>query len=97
MLSYIYTNSSLKYCTDVFRFQSSDGEVKYLRDAEELIRPERNTLIVSFEDLEQFNQQLGTTIQEEFYRYEYSFYLKKLFSITVMVAVWVQGHKEGMD
>nr|XP_020635331.1 DNA replication licensing factor MCM6 [Pogona vitticeps] len=49
-------------------FQSSDGEVKYLRDAEELIRPERNTLIVSFEDLEQFNQQLGTTIQEEFYR-----------------------------
>ncbi|XP_042300603.1 DNA replication licensing factor MCM6 [Sceloporus undulatus] len=49
-------------------FQNSDGEVKYLRDAEELIRPERNTLIVSFEDLEQFNQQLATTIQEEFYR-----------------------------
>lgn len=51
-----------------FRFQNSDGEVKYLRDAEELIRPERNTLIVSFADLEQFNQQLSTTIQEEFYR-----------------------------
>ncbi|XP_008941082.1 PREDICTED: zygotic DNA replication licensing factor mcm6-like [Merops nubicus] len=49
-------------------FQSSDGEVKYLRDAEELIRPERNTLIVSFVDLEEFNQQLSTTIQEEFYR-----------------------------
>ncbi|KAM6332538.1 DNA replication licensing factor MCM6 [Podargus strigoides] len=49
-------------------FQNSDGEVKYLRDAEELIRPERNTLIVSFADLEQFNQQLSTTIQEEFYR-----------------------------
>uniref|UniRef100_A0A803TZ54 DNA replication licensing factor MCM6 n=1 Tax=Anolis carolinensis TaxID=28377 RepID=A0A803TZ54_ANOCA len=49
-------------------FQNSDGEVKYLRDAEELIRPERNTLIVSFEDLEQSNQQLATTIQEEFYR-----------------------------
>ncbi|XP_078538581.1 DNA replication licensing factor MCM6 [Lissotriton helveticus] len=49
-------------------FQSSDGEVKYLRDAEELIRPERNTLLVSFLDLEQFNQQLATTIQEEFYR-----------------------------
>uniref|UniRef100_A0A803TNG6 DNA replication licensing factor MCM6 n=1 Tax=Anolis carolinensis TaxID=28377 RepID=A0A803TNG6_ANOCA len=47
---------------------NSDGEVKYLRDAEELIRPERNTLIVSFEDLEQSNQQLATTIQEEFYR-----------------------------
>ncbi|KAJ1189110.1 hypothetical protein NDU88_005861 [Pleurodeles waltl] len=49
-------------------FQSSDGEVKYLRDAEELIRPERNTLLVSFLDLEQFNQQLATTVQEEFYR-----------------------------
>ncbi|XP_030065987.1 DNA replication licensing factor MCM6 isoform X2 [Microcaecilia unicolor] len=49
-------------------FQGSDGEVRYLRDAEELIRPERNTLLVSFVDLEQFNQQLATTIQEEFYR-----------------------------
>ncbi|XP_042683302.1 DNA replication licensing factor MCM6 [Centrocercus urophasianus] len=49
-------------------FQNSDGEVKYLRDAEELIRPERNTLTVSFVDLEQFNQQLSTTVQEEFYR-----------------------------
>ncbi|XP_007437102.1 DNA replication licensing factor MCM6 [Python bivittatus] len=49
-------------------FQNSDGEVKYLQDAEELIRPERNTLTVNFEDLEQFNQQLATTIQEEFYR-----------------------------
>lgn len=38
--------------------------------AEELIRPERNTLVVSFVDLEQFNQQLSTTIQEEFYRYD---------------------------
>ncbi|XP_016127064.1 zygotic DNA replication licensing factor mcm6-B-like [Sinocyclocheilus grahami] len=49
-------------------FQNSDGEVKYLRDAEELIRPERNTLVVSFTDLEGFNQELATAIQEEFYR-----------------------------
>lgn len=49
-------------------FQNSDGEVKYLRDAEELIRPERNTLAVSFTDLEGFNQELATAIQEEFYR-----------------------------
>ncbi|XP_023619793.1 DNA replication licensing factor MCM6 isoform X2 [Myotis lucifugus] len=49
-------------------FQNSDGETKYLQLAEELIRPERNTLVVSFVDLEQFNQQLSTTIQEEFYR-----------------------------
>ncbi|TTI92377.1 Zygotic DNA replication licensing factor mcm6-B [Bagarius yarrelli] len=49
-------------------FQNSDGELKYLRDAEELIRPERNTLLVSFTDLEGFNQELATIIQEEFYR-----------------------------
>lgn len=53
----------------IYRFQNSDGEIKYLQLAEELIRPERNTLVVSFVDLEQFNQQLSTTIQEEFYRY----------------------------
>ncbi|XP_076018205.1 DNA replication licensing factor MCM6 [Genypterus blacodes] len=49
-------------------FQGEDGEVKYVREAEELIRPERNTLLVSFTDLEGFNQELATTIQEEFYR-----------------------------
>ncbi|XP_029931351.1 DNA replication licensing factor MCM6 [Myripristis murdjan] len=49
-------------------FQTADGEVKYVREAEELIRPERNTLLVSFTDLEGFNQELATTIQEEFYR-----------------------------
>uniref|UniRef100_A0A8C4IJ69 DNA replication licensing factor MCM6 n=1 Tax=Dicentrarchus labrax TaxID=13489 RepID=A0A8C4IJ69_DICLA len=49
-------------------FQTSDGEVKYVREAEELIRPERNTLLVSFTDLEGFNQELATTIQEEYYR-----------------------------
>ncbi|KAM9322307.1 DNA replication licensing factor MCM6 [Pholidichthys leucotaenia] len=49
-------------------FQTGDGEVKYLREAEELIRPERNTLLVSFTDLEGFNQELATTTQEEYYR-----------------------------
>ncbi|CAB1416454.1 unnamed protein product [Pleuronectes platessa] len=49
-------------------FQSEDGEVKYVREAEELIRPERNTLLVSFTDLEGFNQELATTVQEEYYR-----------------------------
>ncbi|CAH1241886.1 MCM6 [Branchiostoma lanceolatum] len=45
-----------------------DGEVKYLPDVQELIRPERNTLTVSFNDIEKNNQQLATTIQEEYYR-----------------------------
>ncbi|XP_068197185.1 DNA replication licensing factor MCM6 [Antennarius striatus] len=49
-------------------FHTGDGEVKYVREAEELIRPERNTLLVSFTDLEGFNQDLATTIQEEYYR-----------------------------
>ncbi|KAM8850498.1 DNA replication licensing factor MCM6 [Spinachia spinachia] len=49
-------------------FQTADGEVKYVREAEELIRPERNTLVVSFTDLEGFNQELATTVQEEYYR-----------------------------
>ncbi|KAM9720151.1 DNA replication licensing factor MCM6 [Menidia menidia] len=49
-------------------FHTGDGEVKYVREAEELIRPERNTLLVSFVDLEGFNQELATTIQEEYYR-----------------------------
>uniref|UniRef100_A0A3Q2ULR1 DNA replication licensing factor MCM6 n=1 Tax=Fundulus heteroclitus TaxID=8078 RepID=A0A3Q2ULR1_FUNHE len=49
-------------------FHAEDGEVKYVREAEELIRPERNTLLVSFVDLEGFNQELATTIQEEYYR-----------------------------
>uniref|UniRef100_A0A8C4ZVQ7 DNA replication licensing factor MCM6 n=1 Tax=Gadus morhua TaxID=8049 RepID=A0A8C4ZVQ7_GADMO len=52
-------------------FQTADGEVKYVREAEELIRPERNTLLVSFADLEGFNQELATTIQEEYYRWLY--------------------------
>ncbi|XP_072219980.1 DNA replication licensing factor MCM6 [Leuresthes tenuis] len=49
-------------------FQTGDGDVKYVQEAEELIRPERNTLLVSFIDLEGFNQELATTIQEEYYR-----------------------------
>ncbi|KAL2094383.1 hypothetical protein ACEWY4_009102 [Coilia grayii] len=49
-------------------FQDKTGELLYLPDAEELIRPERNTLVVSFTNIEHFNQQLATTIQEEYYR-----------------------------
>ena len=46
-----------------------DGEQKYLAEVQELIRPERNTLGISFEDVEKYNQQLATTILEEYYRY----------------------------
>ncbi|XP_067108731.1 MCM6 minichromosome maintenance deficient 6, like [Osmerus mordax] len=49
-------------------FQNPNGEILYLPDAEELIRPERNTLVVNFTNIEHFNQQLATTIQEDYYR-----------------------------
>lgn len=49
-------------------FRNDSGELKYNEDAKELIKPERNTLQVSFLDVETFNQNLATTIQEEYYR-----------------------------
>ncbi|KAM4705093.1 maternal DNA replication licensing factor mcm6-like [Rhinophrynus dorsalis] len=49
-------------------YKGKDGGNLYLSAAEELIRPERNTLVVNFMDLEYYNQQLATTIQEEYYR-----------------------------
>lgn len=48
------------------------GEVKYLEDARDLVKPERNTLEVSFSDIEKANQNLSTTVVEEYYRV-YSF------------------------
>lgn len=45
-----------------------DGEPKYLADAQELIRPEKNTLCVSFQDVEIYKSELATIIQEEYYR-----------------------------
>ncbi|XP_071550346.1 zygotic DNA replication licensing factor mcm6-B [Panulirus ornatus] len=45
-----------------------DGEVKYLEDARDLVKPERNTLEVSFVDIDKYNQNLATTIVEEYYR-----------------------------
>ncbi|KAJ1527696.1 hypothetical protein ONE63_007655 [Megalurothrips usitatus] len=45
-----------------------DGVVKYLDAAQQLKEPERSTLEVSFEDVEKYNQNLATTIIEEYYR-----------------------------
>ncbi|XP_015116230.1 DNA replication licensing factor Mcm6 [Diachasma alloeum] len=45
-----------------------DDEVKYLEPAKELVSPERSTLVVSFDDIERYNQALATTIIEEYYR-----------------------------
>lgn len=45
-----------------------DGEIKYLEPARELKHPERSTIEISFEDVEKYNQNLATTIIEEYYR-----------------------------
>ncbi|KAI4872501.1 hypothetical protein NFI96_031985 [Prochilodus magdalenae] len=50
-------------------FQDKVGDPLYVPEAQELIRPERNTLTVSFTNIEQYNQQLATTVQEEYYRW----------------------------
>jgi DNA replication licensing factor MCM6 len=46
-----------------------DREVKYLEKAKELGKPERNTLQVSFQDVEKYNSNLAVTIVAEYYRY----------------------------
>ncbi|XP_041779036.1 DNA replication licensing factor Mcm6 [Anopheles merus] len=45
-----------------------DGEIKYLKTVENLVNPDRSTLEVSFEDVENYNQTLATAIIEEYYR-----------------------------
>ncbi|GBP40155.1 DNA replication licensing factor Mcm6 [Eumeta japonica] len=45
-----------------------DNEIKYDKPARELLKPELSTLEVSFEDVEKYNQNLATTIIEEYFR-----------------------------
>ncbi|KAK3908270.1 DNA replication licensing factor Mcm6 [Frankliniella fusca] len=45
-----------------------DGVVKYIEPVQALKEPERSTLEVSFDDVEKYNQNLATTIIEEYYR-----------------------------
>lgn len=50
------------------RFKLEEGDLKYLDDARDLIRPERNTLTVSFMDIEEHSTKLATLIQEHYYQ-----------------------------
>lgn len=47
---------------------TEEDELKYLADAKELGRPERNTLTVSFIDVEDHSTRLANAIQEQYYR-----------------------------
>ncbi|XP_008484796.1 DNA replication licensing factor Mcm6-like, partial [Diaphorina citri] len=62
-----------------------DGEIKYLEGAKELNLMERYTLEVSFEDVEKYNQNLATTIIEEYYRL-YPFLCKAVANYAVEVS-----------
>jgi len=71
-----------KLFQDFLEEYAVEGDLKYLPDAQELIRPERNTLSVSFEDVERHNQQLATTIKLTFEEYKqishmFVFYMRK--------------------
>lgn len=47
---------------------TDEAEPKYLAEALELVKLERNTLFVDFEDLERYDHQVATIVQEQFYR-----------------------------
>ncbi|XP_019875892.1 DNA replication licensing factor Mcm6 [Aethina tumida] len=57
-----------KLFQDFLEEYKEDGELKYLEPAKELQNEERSTIEVSFEDVEKYNQNLATTIIEEYYR-----------------------------
>ena len=43
-------------------------DLKYLKPALELVKPERNTLLVSMKDVEQFNTNLAQSVHDDYYR-----------------------------
>ncbi|KAJ6648319.1 DNA replication licensing factor Mcm6 [Pseudolycoriella hygida] len=45
-----------------------DGDFKYYDKVQDLVQPDRSTLEVKFYDVEKYNQNLATTIIEEYYR-----------------------------
>jgi DNA replication licensing factor MCM6 len=57
-----------KLFQDFLEEYKEDGEIKYLEPARELLSQERSTIEISFEDLEKYNQNLATTVIEEYYR-----------------------------
>lgn len=51
-----------------YEMPGGEGEPKYAPDVIELVAPERNTLTISFKDIESYNRNLATSIQDEYYR-----------------------------
>ena len=85
MVKYNFKND----CFDLkFRFEV-DGEVKYLDKAKELVKPERNTLQVSYQDVEKYNSNLAVTITSEYYRY-----FEKVFHLIFLDYCFLDGITE---
>ncbi|XKL61051.1 hypothetical protein PGB90_008108 [Kerria lacca] len=61
-------NRCQKMFQDFLEEFREDTEIKYLEPCSELQKMERNSLEVSFDDVEKYNQNLATTIIEEYYR-----------------------------
>lgn len=61
-------NRCQKLFQDFLEEWQDGDELKYLKHARELVKPERSTLSVSMKDVERFNSNLAQTIHEEYYR-----------------------------
>ncbi len=58
----------MAFLTDnICRFKV-EGELRYLEDVKQLDRPERNSVTISFLDVEEYSTKLATLIQERYYQ-----------------------------
>ena len=60
--------------------------MKYLEKAKELVKPERNTLQVSFQDVEKYNSNLAVTIVAEYYLYLFILTVKYLYELIINIS-----------
>ena len=63
------TNSLKHLYNRRFEKPGAEGEARYAPDVMELVAPERNTLTISFKDIENYNKNLANTIIDEYYRF----------------------------
>lgn len=76
-----------------FLTEYKDGDdLKYFKPTAELSEAERNTVEISFEDVEKYNQELATTIVEDYYRI--SFYLNQALANFAKDHVGIKAKKQ---
>ena len=62
-----HTTHTLTHTPHTLRY-TVDADLKYLDSARDMIRPERNTLTVSYLDVEEHSTKLANVIQEHYYQ-----------------------------